>query len=99
MPPFPIGKATLKGLNPDGRTMRRMERQGTEIIAAALAKLERDLFRGVTQQNAAQIVRRLDDPKVIKPFENALIGLVHEWALAGADFGREQIERDVYGTI
>lgn len=102
MPPFWAGKATRRPpdtpLNPDGVQLRRFEREGTAAIAAALAKLERDLFRGINQDNAAQMVARLNDPKVSQPFEDAITALVSEWALAGADFGREQIEKEIFGT-
>jgi SPP1 gp7 family putative phage head morphogenesis protein len=104
MRPFLDGKATRKPpkdrdkLNPDGRLMRRFERQGKERIAAALDRLRRRLFRGINKDNVQDMVSRLSDPKVIGPFKDDITTLVNEWAGAGADFGREQIERHILGT-
>ncbi len=97
MRPFVTGKATPDRLN--DRLLRRFEKQGADKIEAALAKLQRDLFRGINQSNAAQMVSRLDDPKVMQPFEDAITALVQEWALAGADNGRVQVEREIFGTV
>ena len=96
MRPFLIGKATH---NPDGRLLRRFERQGTERIGQALNRLKLDLFRGITNDNAYELVNKLDNPEVIQPFQDVMLELIQEWALAGADFGREQIEKEVLGTI
>jgi hypothetical protein len=74
-----------------------MEKQGTEKIARALDKLRRDLFRGINENNVYQMADRLNDKEIIQPFEDAITALVHEWALAGADFGRQQVERTIYG--
>ena len=97
MLPFVTGKATPDRLN--DRQLRRFEKQGADKIEAALSKLQRDLFRGINQNNAGQIVTRLDDPKVMQPFEDAITALIQEWALAGADGGRVQVEREIFGTI
>ncbi len=94
MPPFVAGKATRRD-----RKIMKIERDGSERIAAALAKLRRDLFRGVTEDNVHEITRRLNDRDIMQPFQDSIIGLLNEWALAGADNGREDIERDIYGTI
>ena len=94
MPPFQAGKATRE----DAEIMK-LEREGASSVATALAKLRRDLFRGVTEDNVQEIAQRLNDQAIIQPFEDAIIGLLTDWALAGADNGREDIERDVFGTI
>lgn len=86
-------------INPDGVQMRRFEREGKEQIAAALTKLQRDLFRGINQDNVQQVTTRLSDPVIMQPFQDTITALIQEWALAGADFGREQIEREAFGTI
>ncbi len=96
MRPFLIGKATH---NPDGRLLRRFERQGTESIAQAFNQLKKDLFRGINNDNVHELINRLDNIEVVQPFQDTLLELIQEWALAGADFGREQIEREVLGTI
>ena len=94
MPPFVAGKATRE----DSAVMQ-MERNGSQVVAGALAKLRRDLFRGVTEDNVHELLSRLSDRDVMQPFEDSIIGLLQEWALAGADNGREDIERDIFGTI
>ena len=108
MPPFVIGESILKAtrripddrakLNPDGRLMRRMEKQGTERLTTALNKLRLDLFRGINAENVHLLTMRLNDKEVTQPFQDAVTALVQEWALAGADFGHDQIERTIYGT-
>ena len=91
MPPFD-GKATR---NEDNDTLTALEKDGADRLARALDKLRRDLFRGVTEANAHIMARRLDDPEVIKPFEDAITELVEEWAQAGVDSGRQEIEQGV----
>ncbi len=95
MRPFLTGKAIP---NPDGRQLRRFERQGTKEISRALNKLKKDLFRGINNDNAHELVNRLDDIEVIQPFQDVMLELIQEWALAGAAFGQEQIEKEVLGT-
>jgi SPP1 gp7 family putative phage head morphogenesis protein len=34
----------------------------------------------------------------MQPFKDTVGGLLQEWALAGADFGREQVERTIFGV-
>ena len=91
MPPF--GKATRN--DDDEKLLNQMEKDGQAKIEKALDKLRRDLFRGVTESNAHIMARRLDDPEVIKPFEDAIAELVEEWALVGAENGRRDIEKAV----
>ena len=104
--PFPVttaGKAIRDiprdPLNPDGRQMRRFERRLQETVEKALDKLRRDLFRGVSAENARTVVQRLNEPDVITPFRDAITAALQEIALAGADFGREQVERHIFGTV
>ena len=87
MPPF--GKATRN--DEDEKLLDKLERDGQAEIAKALDKLRRDVFRGVTESNAHIMARRLDDPSVIKPFQDAIEKLVEEWALAGADNGKRDV--------
>ncbi len=90
MPPF--GKATR---NEDNGVLLALEKDGQVRIARALDKLRRDIFSGVTEANAHIMARRLDDPAVIRPFEDAITELVEEWAQAGVDSGRQEIEQEV----
>ncbi len=94
MPPFLAGKATR-----EDDDVVALEQDGSGRMASALAKLQRDLFRGVTEDNVNDILSRLNDRAIMQPFEDSIIRLLQEWALAGADNGREEIERDIFGTI
>lgn len=76
-----------------------MERAGSERLTAALDKLRRDLFRGVTEDNVQMLTSRLYDRAIMQPFTDSLTGLLVEWALAGADNGREEIEQTIFGTV
>lgn len=79
--------------------MLALEREAAPAIAAALAKLERDLFRGVAEDDAeTELLRRLDDPETAQALRDTLMTHLQAAALAGAGFGREQIEREVFGV-
>lgn len=90
MPPF--GKATRRE---DNDVLAALEADGQARIARALDKLRKDIFRDITENNAHIMERRLDDPAVTKPFEDAIAALVEEWALAGVDGGRTELIRAV----
>jgi len=102
MRPFD-GKATRRilddKLNPDGRQLRRFEREGTVVLTQAFGRLKADLFRGINNENVHELIVRLDKSDVTQPFHDTMLEIVQEWALAGADFGREQVEREILGTI
>ena len=85
-------------LNPDGRALRRMERDATERIYTALHKWGRSLFRGVTADTVALITARLDDHEHSKPLRDALIAVLQDVAGAGAEFGQKQVERVFMGV-
>ncbi len=91
---IPLGK-----IHPSGVELRRFERQGTEQIARALQTLRRRLFAGLNADSVGRIVTRMSDREVMQPFRDTLAALVQEWALAGSDFGREQVERVIFGTL
>lgn len=99
MPPFAAGKAIRDPLNPDGREMRRMEAEMQRAVLAALRRLDRDLFSGVTAESAALVLVRLDSEPVLAPFRDRIIAALQAVALAGAEFGRWQVERAVFGTV
>lgn len=96
MPPFWAGKATHDRAN--NRELTRFERDGKERIGGALAKLRRDLFRGITEGNIDLLIQRLNEPAVIGPFRDTIVSLLREWALAGVRHGQEEIERNIFGT-
>jgi hypothetical protein len=90
MPPF--GKATR---NEDNPVLTALEKDAQARIARALDELRKDIFRGVTESNAHIMARRLDDPAVIRPFEDAISELVEEWVMSGVDGGRTELDRAV----
>ncbi len=106
MPPFLVGTTTHKAprripdtrINPDGVLLRRFERQGTEQIARALQALRRRRFAGLNADSVGRIVTRMSDREVMQPFRDVVAALIQEWALAGSDFGREQVESTIFGT-
>ena len=95
MRPFLDGKAIHRQ---EGGRLRRFEKEGTEAIAKELAKLRRRLMRGITADNVYQLNQRMNDPDYIRPFHDALDRLIQEWAAAGVDIGRRQIEKEIYGV-
>jgi SPP1 gp7 family putative phage head morphogenesis protein len=102
MPPFAAttrstGKAIRK-LDPDGRAMRRMEREFEAAVARALNALRLDLVRGLNDGNVGQLMGRLDDQAVARPFQDAIVRQLQAVAVAGSEFGREQVETYVFGT-
>lgn len=107
MPPFAAetngstGTTTRKALaklDPDGRQMRRMEREFEAAVGRALNGLRLDLVRGLNDDNVGQLVARLDDEAVARPFQDAVVGQLRRIAVAGSEFGREQVEQFVFGT-
>lgn len=100
MRPFRAGKATRDdGLNPDGRAMRRMEREFEAAIAAALVRLGRAVTRDISDDNPREMLDRLRSPEFVQPFQDAVTAELERVAVAGATFGQEQIERRVLGTV
>lgn len=98
MPPFlPTGKAT-RSINPDGRMMRRLEADMEAAVARALNKLRLSVTNEITEGNVRDMVMRLDREDITRPFQDAITRQIETVALAGADFGREQVERYVFGT-
>lgn len=78
--------------------MRRYEREFEAALTKALNRLRLDVSRGVTDDNPREMVDRLNDNRVTRPFQDAIVKQLQAVALAGADFGREQVERDVFGV-
>ena len=93
MPPF--GKAIHRQ---EGHKLRRFEKQGTEQIAKELDKLRKRLMRGINESNVQELNYRLDDPKIMRPFHDALDRLIMSWAAAGVDIGRRRIEKEIFGV-
>ena len=91
MPPF--GKATRN--DDDEALLDRMEREGQAEIEKALDRLRKDLFNGITENNAHIMARRLDDTAITKPFAEVIEKLVTEWALVGSSNGRRDVERAI----
>lgn len=104
MPPFgtitPTGKVTRSRgkFDPDGRVMRRYEREFQAAMVRALSRLRRDIERSITDENVNDMVNRLNDPAVMRPFQDAIVTELQRVALAGAEHGRVTIEREVFGV-
>ena len=102
MPPFVMdtlpstGKAIRK-IDPDGRAMRRMEREFEREMVKALNALRLATVRDVGD-DANELVRRLRDEQVTRPFQDAIVRVLQRVALAGSEFGREQVGKYVFGT-
>ena len=78
--------------------MRRMEREFQADMERALAALRRAVERDISDANVRDMVSRLNDETVTRPFTDAVIAAMQRAALAGAGFGREQVERHVFGV-
>ena len=106
MQTFTTGETTLKaarpspgrGINPSGRMMRAMERDAEARIARALNKMRLDLLRGLNDSNVYLLPQKLGSREVLQPFADTYTAVIQDLALAGADFGREQVERAIYGV-
>lgn len=99
MPPFTDGKAIRSrgAFDPDGREMRRMEREFAAAMSRALNRLRRDVERDIGDDPQVMIAR-LNDPAITRPFQDAIVAEMERVALAGADYGRITIEREVFGV-
>lgn len=101
MPPFVMDTLPSTGKairNPDGRQMRRYERQFEAAMKKALERLRLDVQRGIGDGNVHEMAGRLSDPAVTRPFQDAIVRELQAVALAGSEFGREQVEKYVFGT-
>ena len=78
--------------------MRAMERDAEARIARALDKMRRDMLRGVTAVNAHLLPGRVASRDVLQPFTDSMIAVLRDIALAGSEFGQEQVERYVFGV-
>jgi SPP1 gp7 family putative phage head morphogenesis protein len=54
------------------------------------------LFYGLVDSDAMAALYRLDSQAVVIPFRDSVIAGLQEIAIAGAEFGREQVERHVF---
>ncbi len=100
MPPFAVATTTgkaIRKLDPDGRQMRRMERDFEAAMSAALNRLRLDTVRDIGDDPQVMLIR-LNDEAFTRPFQDAITQQLERVALAGADFGRQQVERDVFGV-
>lgn len=83
--------------NPDGKVMRRYETMAAERIHAALVAWGKSLFKGVTADSVPLLLMRVDDRELAKPLRDELIAVLQIIAIGGSEFGRLQVEGDVYG--
>ena len=87
-----------RGINPSGRQMRAMEWDAEVRIARALDKMRRDMLRGLTAVNAHLLPGRVASRDILQPFTDSMIAVLRDIALAGSEFGQEQINRFVFGV-
>jgi SPP1 gp7 family putative phage head morphogenesis protein len=78
--------------------MRRFEREMEAAIARALNRLRIDVAKDITDGNVQDMVSRLKDSEFTRPFQDAIVTELQRVSLAGSDFGRQQVERFVFGT-
>lgn len=98
-----VGKATRKippgSINPDGRQMRRFEREFFAALLEVFRESRRRIMRGVTRDSVYDILQRVNSPQLLDKL-NAVVGEhLSRIVEAGVSFGQEQIEREVLGTI
>lgn len=77
--------------------MARLERAFAATVMRALRRLRASVTRDVGDDPAVMLARLADD-EYTRPFQDAIARQLQAVALAGADFGREQIETGVYGV-
>ena len=82
-------------LNPDGVKMRRLEKWGQNLTLKALRKMQRDLLRGAS--NPFEIQARFNSPEIQQPFKKSINKMINKYTLDGADFGRFQVESEIFG--
>ncbi len=98
MPPFTAVTTGKAIRNPDGRQMRRYEREFEAAVTAALDRLRRAIQRDISDDNVQDMIARLNDDAVTRPFQDAIVTELERVALAGSEFGRLQVEGDVFGV-
>lgn len=99
MPPFPA-KATRRVIssnnripNPDGRKLRRFERQFADDLNRTFVNRRRALFAGVTETTAeSQVIARVNDPAFWQPVADTLVKWLQFIAADGVVLGAEQTE-------
>lgn len=94
MPPF---KAIRDPFDPDGRQMRRYEREFEDAMIHALSQLRRDIEQGITDDNVQDMPARFSDPDIVQPFQTAVIDALTVVAHAGVEHGRQTVEREIMG--
>lgn len=83
-------------LNPDGRQLRRFERDLKDKTAVALSRLSGYLFTSLTDIN--QLEARINSRDAYDMLERVLLPIIQDVATSGADFGRQQVEREALGV-
>lgn len=83
-------------LNPDGRDMRRFEREGAKKLTPALDRWRRAITRGLTTETMQQAVNRVRSES--EEITRLLTQLLTEWAVAGSEQGAETVQREIFGV-
>lgn len=85
-------------LNPNERTMRRLERAGIREIGAALEAYRDRILAGANEASVSMLPQRASSPDVVKPLSNTIVLWLDGVVSAGVEQGRETIEREIFGT-
>lgn len=94
MPPFKASR--IRSAQDD--EIDRLIATASPKLVAALDKWRRATWAGVTAENVNNVLARLSAPDVWQPFEDAIIAIVQELAVAGVSFGQAVVEREVFGV-
>ena len=78
-------------LNPSGRLLRGLEKNGSAKIAKMLEELGEDLFKGLTEQQVNLVFTRLNDDVTQDNIRRVLADVLDDIVVAGAEFGASQV--------
>lgn len=83
--------------NPHDDILNPLEDGMTAAIHAGLQAWRRELFRGINAENVNDVLLRLNDPTLRQVLRDAIVDWLQQAAEAGANQGRANIERDIFG--
>lgn len=84
--------------HPYEREMRRAERAAAAILTAALDRMRRQVFRGITRDNVREVLSRLQGRDVNDALGEAIMRALDPVGQMGADHARAYVERELFGV-
>ena len=84
--------------HPYEREMRRAERAAATILTAALDRMRRQVFRGITRDNVREVLSRLQGRDVNDALGEAIMRALDPVGQMGADHARAYVERELFGV-